>query len=84
MLPGIHEKLCGIDPGVQGPYYVDVEQIEESWVSLYIRSFCLGKYNIAISRRLQREQKLMCERNGIIIPVQQIKICLPEDQAEQS
>ena len=45
-----------------------------SWVSLYIRCFCLGQYNIAVTRRLRRELKLMCERNGIRIPVQQIEI----------
>ena len=52
------------------------------WVSLYIRCFCLGQYNIAVTRRLRRELKLMCERNGIRIPVQQIEINRSEDQTD--
>lgn len=78
------ETLCTIDPSVRGPYYVDVDQIEESWVSLYIRCFCMGQYNIAVSRRLQRELKLMCERNGIRIPVQQVEINQSGDMDKQS
>ena len=58
--------------------------MDESWVSLHIRCFCLGQYNVIVSRRLQRELKLMCERNGIRIPVQRIEINQSEDQAKPS
>ena len=53
-------------------------------MSLHIRCFCLGQHNVIVSRRLQRELKLMCERNGIRIPVQRIEINQSEDQAKPS
>ena len=73
-LPQIREKLRAIDPDVEEPRYEGVERIEENWVSLFISCLCTSQYNKMIDRALQRELKLMCERNGIHIPVRQVAV----------
>lgn len=67
-LPKIHETLCGLssDP-VSGPNYIGVTNISDYGVQLSFTVFCMGKDVYALTLALNRELKLMCERNGIVI-----------------
>ena len=82
-LPQIHETLCAIDENVKGPHYEGVESIGENWVVLFISCLCTSQHNKTVDRALQRELKLMCERNGIRIPVQQIVVSQSGNQSDQ-
>jgi len=59
---------------VTGAHYGGVQGIQEDWVELFISCTCTSQNNILIDRGLKREMKLMCERNGIHIPVRQISV----------
>ncbi len=57
-----------------GPYYRGVSELGESSVVLRISAECIEADRIQLERDLNRELKLIFDRNGIIIPYPQIVI----------
>ena len=67
-LPVIHDNLCRLaGDDVSGPNYRGVKQITKNGVVLSFSIFCKGMYYAWLTRALNRELKLMCERHGINI-----------------
>ena len=84
-LPQIHESLCSlIGEEVRGPVYRGVQKIGENFVVLSFGVFCKGKYYSSLSRAINRELKLMCERNDIAIAMPQIVVNKPKDEPIQN
>ena len=78
-LPKIHDKLCEMsNTEVGGPKYRGVQDITANAVVLSFAIFCKGMYYGWLRRALNRELKLMCERNGINMAAQQVVVHEPE------
>jgi len=74
-LPLIHDNLCArIGEEISGPDYRGVQKISEDNVVLSFCVYCKGMYNRKMTRALNRELKLMCERNNIMIGIPQIMV----------
>ena len=76
-LPALHERLCEdkkIGYNVDGPYYRGVQKIDENGMRLAFGVYCPGWQFGWVSRGMNRELKLMCERNGIRLALPQIVI----------
>ena len=78
-LPKLHDKLCEMSKTeVGGPKYRGVQDITANAVVLSFAIFCKGMYYGWLRRALNRELKLMCERNGINLAAQQVVVHEPE------
>ena len=78
-LPAIHDRLSKlIGDEVEGPKYRAVNRITENGVELSFSVFCKGTYYAWITRALNRELKLMCERRGINIAMAQVVVNEPK------
>ena len=74
-LPLIQDRLCDLGRGnVIGPKYRGVSMISEKGIELVFDTFCRGRYFITITRHLNRELKLMCERCHINIAITKIDV----------
>ena len=74
-LPLIQDRLCDLGRGaVIGPKYRGVSMISEKGIELVFDTFCRGRYFITITRNVNRELKLMCERCHINIAITKIDI----------
>ena len=82
-LPAIHDQMCRLaGEEVRGPKYQGVKQITDHSAVLMFELFCRGMYCGWLSRMLNRELKLMCERNGISIAMQQVVVHEPNANPE--
>ena len=74
-LPKIHERMCAVsDDSITGPDYAGVNRVFENGVELAFTVICKGRYCLRLQRELNRQLKLLCERNHIAIAVQQIQV----------
>ena len=74
-LPVIQDRLNETIVGdVKGPKYRKVDRLSETGMDLYFATFCRGRDYLNVSRALNRELKLMCERNNIAIAVPKIEV----------
>ena len=78
-LPVIHDHLCKlVGNEVEGPKYRGVNRITENGIDLSFAIFCKGMYYAWLTRALNRELKLMCERRGINIAMNQVVVNEPK------
>ncbi|MDO4484858.1 MAG: mechanosensitive ion channel family protein [Clostridia bacterium] len=78
-LPHIKEHLPAI---VDGPFYKGVAELGDSSVVVRIVAQCAEKDRIQLQRDLNREIKLIFDRNDVGIPFPQIVINQPTPRAE--
>ena len=75
MLPLIQEKLSAeLNVPVNGPNYMGVEEFLENNVVLKFSAISEGRYYAWLRRNVNRELKLMCERNDIKLAVTRVVI----------
>ena len=78
-LPVIEKRMCQLTGAeIEGPKYRGVKEITANGVVLSFSVFCSGMYYGIASRMLNRELKLMCERNGINLAMQQVVVNEPK------
>jgi small conductance mechanosensitive channel len=70
-LPAIKEKLPKI---AEGPFYMGVQTLADSAVILRIIAMCNENHRFAVIRELNREVKLLFDKNKIEIPFPQIVV----------
>jgi small conductance mechanosensitive channel len=74
----IHENLADIKARipkiVEGPYYLGVQNLADSAVVLRVIALVNESDRFAVSRQLNREMKLLFDRNNIGIPFPQLVI----------
>ena len=75
-LPLIARRLPAIR---QGPDYMGVVELADSGVLLRIIAYCSEEDRIQLTRDLNREIKLMCDRWQICIPFPQVVLNEPDD-----
>ncbi|MBR3003541.1 MAG: hypothetical protein IKH67_00545 [Lachnospiraceae bacterium] len=72
-LPLIQEKLSAeLNVPVNGPNYMGVEEFLENNVVLKFSAISEGRYYAWLRRNVNRELKLMCERNDIKLAVTRV------------
>lgn len=77
-LPLINERLRELcQDEISGPKYRGVSQITENGVVLSFGFYCKSMYSRWMLRNLNRELKLMCERNNITIAMNQVVVNEP-------
>ena len=75
--PRIHQVLLAIDPTVTGPLYTGIDSVNDDWIEMAVTCTCTSQFNLSVERALKRELKLMCERNGINIPMRKFAVHQP-------
>ena len=79
-LPGINKNLCELSGDeVSGPIYRGITDINENGMVLSFSIFCKSPYSRWIYRNLNRELKMMCERNNITLAMHQVVVNEPMD-----
>ena len=78
-MPGLNAKLCEkTGTAVTGPEYVGVESIRENSFVLFFLTSCLGADYWTCWLTVNREMKLICERNDIELAMPQIVVNQPK------
>ena len=79
--PVIKEKIPGI---VEGPFYKGLNKLNSSGVELKIVANCFEKYKFQVLRDLNREIKLLFDKNNVSIPFPHLVVNSASPQIEIS
>lgn len=83
-MPAIQERIeAELGKKLDEVKYRGVSRITESGMSLSFAAYCNGRYYGKVERALNRELKLMCDRNNIRIALPQVVVHDAEQRPEQ-
>lgn len=80
-LPKVKGRLEAI---LAGPHYYGVQKLSDSGVIIRIKAQCAEKDRLQLERDLNREIKLIFDRNHINIPFPQVVLNQPVEFAESA
>ncbi len=78
-LPDIHKR---IPKAIEGPVYLGVSELADSAVILKFKAACRNEDILPVKRAMNRELKLLFDRNGINVPFPQVVINNREESGE--